>query len=73
MDAEFLLSGSAGTWPLIRTGAHAEFKEAAAQVLVHRKHVWPDRVFSRNWMASCRKEAAEEIAFRLTRDGVGVR
>jgi hypothetical protein len=60
--------------PSIRARAHAAFKEVAAlKLTVQRKDVWPDRVFTQRWLHICRKEGAEEIAFRLRRDGVGVR
>ena len=58
----------------IKVRAHAAFKEVAGlKLTIQRKDVWPDRVFTQLWLNVCRKDGAEEIAFRLRRDGVGVR
>ena len=59
--------------PAIRAAAHAGFRAAAATVFVRRRDVWPDRVFSRTRIDTCRREAADVISVRLGRDGVGVR
>ena len=59
--------------PAIRALAHTGFRAAAATVFVRRRDVWPDRVFSRTRIDTCRREAAEVISIHLGRDGVGVR